>query len=100
MENVAVVLFGDGDMTEVEFFPFSADPTETYSLAYYLSIVDMSGPVRQVPFARDAGDWLFCFEYLDGQNEPRIVLVPFDGSNPHELGENFSIFFDSIRTDL
>ena len=69
---------------------------DAYSIRREYDTLESYTPSGIYPFGTTSGGESLCFDYRDGGDEPKIVLVTVEG-NLHRIAESFSGFLRGLH---
>jgi len=93
MPSAGVFEYTGGETCVSEFLKFTDDPDEEFGILAYAPS-RRGGPQHLLPFARDAGDWLLCFD-RDASNAV-VLLDPFR-NEVFAVAPSFEEFIRQLR---
>ena len=93
--EVGVFEFADNQTAISEFLSFTTRTDDNSNVVYTKGSLG-SLPAILIPFARDAGGWLICFDY-QGSGEPSVVIFDPNTSQIFNVTSSFDAFLDALH---
>ena len=98
--DLAIVEYGDGGATSVEFFRFNEHRVDMNSFEGHANAdARADSNLRRFAFARDPGDWVFCLEYAEGVDDPCVVLIGHNEQEFYRISDTFEQFVNKLLLD-
>ncbi|MGB8811099.1 MAG: SMI1/KNR4 family protein [Acinetobacter calcoaceticus] len=93
--EVGSFYYGDDETCISDFFPLTQ--SHEYGSFLWYAIDNSIIPKDVLPFARDAGDFLICFDYRETKTSPKIILLDSFLSEIYPISNNFKDFLELLH---
>jgi len=93
--EVGSFYYGDDETCISDFFPLTQ--THEYDSFLWYAFNNTEIPKGILPFARDAGDLLICFDYRVTKSSPKIVLFDNFSQEIYLISNNFENFLEILH---